>query len=216
VVEERERRLLLEMRLRRRRDAHAVVPRGVHHELLLRNVEQIEQLEVAVEHVDLRFASVLAAREQRLLGEHDVLRAAHDRFRGAERVHAAREPRQLGAVVARLLAHHDRDGGMGHRHEGRHRRGEREGHAVLPADGVGAELAVRRGERAGEAHAARDAVELARDVAVLGEDQVGTDDARDVLFEAVLPSELHDLLGLAAVQLLGDVRRCGSARAPQV
>jgi hypothetical protein len=60
------------------------------------------------------------------------------------------------------------------------------------------------------------AVELAGDVAVVGEDEVGPDDARDVLLEAVLARELHDLLGLAAIELFGDERRRGAARAAQV
>ncbi len=141
---------------------------------------------------------------------------AHDRVREPERVDAAREPGHLGTIVARFVAHDDGDGRPLDGRRGRERVREGARDAVLTADAVGAELAVRRRERPGEAHAARDAVELARDVPVVGEDQIGPDDARDVLLEAVLPRQLDDLLGLTAVELVGDVRRSRAARAAQV
>ncbi len=92
-------------------------------------------------------------------------------------------------------------------------RGETERNTVDAADALDAELAVRLGHRADEAHAARDAVELGRDESVARHDEVGTDDAGQLLLEAVLPSKLDDLLRLALIQILRDERRRGSARA---
>ena len=100
--------------------------------------------------------------------------------------------------------------------DGRGHRGERARHAVVVADRVEAEFAVRMRHRADEPHAARDAVEFACDEAAVGEDQVGTDHLRDVAVEAVLARQLDDVLRLPVVEVLGEERRDRPARAARV
>ena len=73
MMEKRERKLLFERRLRRRRYLHAIVPCRVQHELLLGNVEQIEELEVTVERVQTRLATVFVANEEAFFGKDDFL-----------------------------------------------------------------------------------------------------------------------------------------------
>ena len=78
------------------------------------------------------------------------------------------------------------------------------------------ELTVRLGHRADKAHASGDAVELGCDESIRGENEIGANDARDLLFESVLARELDDLFGLSAIEILGDEGRRGSARAAVV
>ena len=216
VVEEREREFLFEIGLGRRRHLDAVVPRRIEHQLLLGNVEQIEEFEVAVEHVDLFFAPVLVPHEEPVFGEDDVLRCTHPRVREPRRRTAAGEPGQFAAVIARFIRDHDCDGRGSLPRRVREHRGERARNAVVAADALDADLTIRLGHRANEPHAARHAVEFGGRKTVVGEDQVRTDDAGNLLLEAILPRQLHDLLGLAVIEIVGDERRRRSARAAVV
>src|SRR5262252_5312708 len=70
VVKQRERELLFEKRLRGRGHFDTLVARGIEEELLLGNIEQVEQLEEAVEQIDFAPAA-RRVDDERLLGEDD-------------------------------------------------------------------------------------------------------------------------------------------------
>jgi len=59
------------------------VARCVQDQILFGNVEQIEEFEIAVEYVDLFFAAVRAAEEERFFGKNDIGRRTDDDARGA-------------------------------------------------------------------------------------------------------------------------------------
>jgi hypothetical protein len=87
------------------------------------------------------------------------------------------------------------------------------GHAVAAADRFKTEFAVSRAHRADETHAARHAVELGGDEAALGQDQVGSHDARDLALKAILAPQPHDEAGLALVEVVGHEGRGRAASA---
>ena len=204
MVEERERQLLFEVGLRRRRHLDAIMARRVEEQFLLGHVEQIEHLEVAIDDVEFLFAPVFETHEERFFGEDDVLGRAHVGIEQTALTQGLGEPAEFGPVVGGFFGDDDRDDRLLFAALRAHRGGEAFGDAVRPADRLHAEIAVRLGHRADEAHAARDAIEFGRGEAGVGHDQVGPDDGGDILFEPVLARQPHDVLGLAAIEILGD------------
>ncbi len=213
MLEQRERQFLLELRLRRRHHQHAIVPRGVEHQFLFGHVEQIEEFEVAIDRIDLFFVSVFMTHKERLFGEDHVLRRADKRFDVAKTVDRVGEPRELDAIIFRFFRHDDCDRRICRAARVGEHLAEAARHTVGATDRVNAGFAIRLGHRAGKSHAARHAVEFRRDEAVIGEQQVGPNDAGDILAETILTRKPDDVLGLALIEVLGDKRGRGSARA---
>ena len=190
--------------------------RGVEHQFLLGDVEKIEQLEVAVEHVDLGLFAVAEPHEKRFLGEHDLFGTADVRLTEFVPVHRVREPRHLGAVAVGFLRHDDCGRGILLAGDAREHRRKAPRDAVGLADRIVAEFAVRLGHRADEALASGDAIEFGGGKAVCRQNEIGTDDARNIALESVLASSLNDRFGLALVEIFGDKRRGRAPRAALV
>ncbi len=180
---------------------------------MFRNVEEIEELEVPVERVEPRLSAVLVPNEEAVFGERNLVGPPKPRVGEAARAHRFREPGHLVAVVGGLVRNDDRHGRvLGPRRIAEHL-GKTRRNAVLSAETLHAEPAVRLGHCAQKAHAAGNAIQFRRDEAVGGNNEIGPDHARHVLLEPVLPREFDDLFGLPAIEVLGNECGRGSPRA---
>ena len=72
------------------------------------------------------------------------------------------------------------------------------------------------GHCADEAHSARKTIEFGRDESVVGEDQIGPNDADQIAAKAILPRELDDVLGFSLIEILSNERGRRAAHAAHV
>ena len=79
MVEQREAQFLFERCLRRRRHLNAIVTCRVEHELLFGHVEEIEELEVAIDRVEPHFAAVFEGNKEAFFGKSNLLGLAQPR-----------------------------------------------------------------------------------------------------------------------------------------
>ena len=135
----------------------------------------------------------------------------------AELVEALAHPVHLSAVGLGFVGDDDGNEGVFHAALGNQRAGQLGDQPALVAEYGVADVAVADGEGVDQADAAGDGVEFGGDEAVLADGhEIGSDDDRQAGLEPVQAGEFKGLVGLTAIEQLGDPGGLGASGAGQV